>query len=99
MAKIWNPGAQRTTVRQFVDRWCITEKGQSAMGDVLFGAYETFCRLHHLKDLTHGEFSSEMEVLGFAMHESRGVTRYEGLRLALMDDSRVGRRYGARPTD
>ena len=84
---------------QFIDRWCIRGKGQSAMADVLFGAYETFCRLHNLKDLTYGEFRSEMEVLGYAMRESRGGARYEGLRLALMDDSRVGRRYGARPTD
>jgi len=95
MSKVWNPGASRETVRTFVAGWCIRETGAWSEVETLFGAYETYCRLQRLKDLTLGEFNDELERLGFSQERRYGQQVWSGLGLAVMEDVLVRRSGGA----
>lgn len=95
MSKVWNPGANRATVRSFVAAWCIREAGAWSEVETLFGAYETYCRLQQQKDLTLGEFNDELERLGFHQQRRYGQQVWNGLGLAVMEDVLVRRAGGA----
>ena len=99
MSKVWNPGAKREMVGQFLAAWCVRHERAWSRAEVLFGAYETFCRHHHRKDLTFGEFTDEMENLGYTLEQRYGEGAFRGLSLTMMEDGLVGRNYGARPSD
>ena len=99
MAKIWNPGARRETVGMFVKAWCAQGDTEWTMADSLFGAYEVFCRHYREKDLTVGEFTDEMETLGFPIDQRYGANVFKGISLTYMEDAFISRQYGARPPD
>lgn len=87
MAKIWNPRARRETVAEFVGAWCVRGEYLFSDPDILFGAYEYYCRANRLNDLTRGEFDSELVQLGI----SAGKDYWKGLALAVMGDVLVRR--------
>ena len=84
MGKIWNPGAKRETVGAFLDAWCTIANGRRTEIEVLFGAYECYCRKMRKKDLTLGEFNDEMDQRGFNIGTD---TAWERVGLSLMQDA------------
>ena len=95
MAKVWNPGAKRETVAEFLQEWCVRGAGSWSRPDALFGAYEIYCRAYGKKDLTLGEFNDELEQLGFHLEPRYGTPMWHGVTLAVLEDS-IARR-GLRP--
>ena len=96
MARIWNPGAKRETVGDFLEAWCVQRKGLWSQTEDLFGAYEIFCRIHRQKDLTYGEFVDEMETRRFSVETRHGASGFDAVGLAVAEDGRVTRKYGLR---
>ncbi len=99
MAKVWNPGARRETVGNFLNSWCYRGPSAWIMADALFGAYEVFCRHHRRKDLTFGEFADEMANQGYRVEKRNGADVFRGLNLTYMEDAFISRHYGVRPND
>lgn len=99
MSKVWTPGAKKEMVGNFLRAWCLRHKRAWSRAELLFGAYEVFCRHHHEKDLTFGQFTAEMETLGYPLEQHYGQPAFHGLSLSMLEDSIVGRNYGARPSN
>jgi hypothetical protein len=96
MSRTWNPAARRETVAAFLSAWCVQEAGRTCREETLFGAYEAYCRRVRRADLTQGEFSAEMERLGYAQGQRHGTAVWQGIGLTYQEDGLVGREYGAR---
>ena len=94
MSKVWNPGASRETVGEFLGAWCVRGNGLWSRAGVLFGAYECYCRASLQKDLTIGEFQDELERMGLTAEERYGQAGWSGIGLGVMEDAIVGRRRG-----